>query len=454
MNRHNTPADIARILSRHLPRRFASVLEPAVGNGVLLEPLMTRAKGRELRIVCVDTDNDVLAQTAKALRRKHHANVECIHGDFLNWSGPRVSEDALGFDCIIMNPPFSGRKEEWREIDLDAELAGSAMGLRCSPIEVAFVARAARLLRPHGRLLAILPGSVVGGESTRWLRTYMSSLGAFRYVRELPHRTFPEVEARTYLVIFEKGGQPGHITLCNHDLGGRHRLRIPRSELGPDMRLDYRYQWARARYGRLIDEVRQEWMRLADVASIFRGTADSPSGVAESVHTCDFRAGFWRAAARHAKRPQGQSTKAIRKGDILVKRVGRGCSESFGKGVGIVGMACTDCVFVIRPSRLYNSSKLLFAIRCFLSGGWAKGLLERGTGAAYLTEAGLAELLIPADLCERYTRYFERYRAGLSSKTFSEMQNVEKHVNSRMHGAVFRRTEPASRSKYSSVPTD
>lgn len=114
-----TPSDLAaRVVELADIGPDHAVLEPSAGQGALADLL---PKGRT---VCVE----VSELHAAILRAKGHT-VACA--DFLSWDG-------VGFDRVVMNPPFS--EGRWR----------------------AHLEHAAALVVPGGRLVAVLPASARG----------------------------------------------------------------------------------------------------------------------------------------------------------------------------------------------------------------------------------------------------------------------------------------------------
>jgi len=206
MNRYDTPNEIACVLARHAPTDVRSILDPAVGRGALLGPVLSRLGRLPESIVCVDSDSRVLRYVSASFRPSLGSRLRLIHADFLEWSlTAEQYEEGWPFDCIVMNPPFLGRKKSWIRLNLGREFANNGSGSRFIAVEAAFVARAITLLRPHGRLLAVAPASVVASLTTQWLRDLMLQMGTFRYIHELPRYTFSGVEARIYLLVYDKG---------------------------------------------------------------------------------------------------------------------------------------------------------------------------------------------------------------------------------------------------------
>jgi len=108
-------------------------LEPSAGMGGLADLLPKD------RTHCIE----VSPLHSKVLEAKGH-NV--THADFLAWAGDQV-------DCVVMNPPFS--EGRWQ----------------------AHVQHAATLVKPRGKLVAILPASAKGKDllpsmTHEWSRIY------------------------------------------------------------------------------------------------------------------------------------------------------------------------------------------------------------------------------------------------------------------------------------------
>src|SRR5438105_2397712 len=108
---HYTPIDVAYALAKHAPKKLSSLLEPAVGTGILLQPFEKLCERSLDRIVCVDTDQKALNQV-KATFGSVAKSFEAICTDFLQWSELRHQTNPPElFDCVLMNPPFAGRPE-------------------------------------------------------------------------------------------------------------------------------------------------------------------------------------------------------------------------------------------------------------------------------------------------------------------------------------------------------
>src|SRR4030066_1647259 len=100
-------------------------------------------------------------------------------------------------------------------------------------------------LRPGGRLLAVVPCSVVSSSKTTWFRQYIMMLGSIDYMHELPKRTFKGVESRVYLMVYTKSNIQESVILRNHDLSRPLNVLISKEDLNVYPRFDYSYIRAR-----------------------------------------------------------------------------------------------------------------------------------------------------------------------------------------------------------------
>jgi tRNA1(Val) A37 N6-methylase TrmN6 len=427
-----TPNDVARALAKHTPRKITRLLEPAVGTGILLEPLKQRLYSSE--ITCIDRDSEALAQLRLRFSPLFWPKLKIVQGDFLKWSDKvKCRSDEDGFDCVLMNPPFVAKRSEFVDLDCVREMPGIGEDIKRVPVEVAFIIKAIRLLRPGGRLLAVVPSSIVTSLSTTWLRDYLLQVGSVRYVHELPRYTFKEVSARVYLFVYQKQAKQHSVLLLNHDLAKPESILISKVELKGDLRLDYSFHSARRQLDELIKMRRRlMWRPIRAVAKVLRGHIKSPAGAQFAVHTTSYNGGFWELGSRGQYLARGDTEQHIKSGDLMIARVGKNCSSSCGIVTNAAGYAASDCVIMIRPHEQRARLKLLFAIRTTFGMEITPSLIERGTGAPYLTVAELPHVMIPINLADIYQRDFSKYCLSVRRKRLEEMKNIEKRVERRL----------------------
>ena len=249
-----------------------------------------------------------------------------------------------------MNPPFAARTRSWRSVSVPSHGEGDQLK-RFAPLEAAFLFNAVSILADHGRLLAVLPASIISGIRCAWIRLELALLGSILHVHELPRRTFPNVESRIYLLVFERGRIRTKTVLSNHDLREPDRMVIDASQLEPECRLDYNHHEARAWFEDLRTATPSlQWCLLSEVANIRRGDATSNNQKRRALHTTDKTDSFWQSKERYVE--SGTSSHVIvSHKDILLARVGRGCWKTAGLAIGPLPSRFSDCIFTCPYNR-------------------------------------------------------------------------------------------------------
>ncbi len=389
---------------RHAPRRFASVLEPSAGNGALISQLRDRIESNSATVTAVDINASRLNQVRGRLK---NVPVDLIHADFLQWS---ANFHVPKFDLIVTNPPFLGKRNFSVPICPTNETGAGCGGGRRVPLEVAFLLRCIRLLKEGGRLLSVLPASIISSDRAVWLRKLIQEVGNVRFVHELAKGSFPRLEARTYLFVFDKSIDRRTIRLQNHDLTRPANLLLPWREAAEGRRLDFGFHQAAQAMEAMRERPRFKWQRITEIADVIRGDVESPISDRATVHTNSALPCFWNGALTTVGRVNRQSGRAVQSGDLLLSRVGRNCTFTLGASRGMEGRRCSDCVILIRPQRAPESLRILLALRVVLRCEVLRKLLERGTGASYVTVQDLLAFSIPFGVDELFPEEFEKYR--------------------------------------------
>ena len=320
---------------------------------------------------------------------------------------------------------------------MDAAIAGAKVRSRYMPLEAAFMCRAIDLLKPDGRLLAVVPCSIVMSENLQWLRKEMFAQGSILFVHELPPRTFSSVESRMYLLVFVKGRRQRRISLLNHDLRKPERLDVRLTEEAMT-RLDFGFVNSGRIVERLLGIDWLNWTSLSHVAKVIRGDIYSPLGPRCAVHSTDFRAGYWRRSERHDPLMMRNEDRRLVPGDILISRVGRNAYRSCGLGIQLDGMSCSDCVLIVRPNSGTQNLEVLFALKIMLSQEWVKPLLMRGTGASYISHRSLLDLPIPLGARSRYPGIFQAFASGETTETTAKFQSAIQEISGHILGSALR----------------
>ena len=350
--RHDTPTAVATVLAKHAPRRVQSILDPCVGSGSLLEPLISRAASQKAEVICFDLDDQAVESARCKFQPRLGAQLHVEQADFLSPQTARlIRQRWSSIDCVLMNPPFAAQARYWRSVVVPSQGEGNQLK-KFAPSEGAFLFHAVSLLADHGRLLAVLPASIISGIRCGWIRFELALIGSILHVHELPRRTFPKVESRIYLLVFERGRTRSKIILCNHELNEPHRMVVDRKQLAPDCRLDYNHHEAREWFEDLRTATPTlQWRLLPTVANIKRGDATSNGQKTQAIHTTDKRGSFWQSRKIYLE-PITTSHVTVGQKDILLARVGRGCWNTAGLATGPLPARFSDCIYRVQTKAL------------------------------------------------------------------------------------------------------
>lgn len=431
MERHETPIALANALSEYAPKELKRILDPSVGNGILLEPFLRRETGG-LAVTAVDIDALPLRTLSARLGIRRGCVLRVVHADFLEWADNIGRDGFDSFDCVVMNPPFASRRRDWKGTGGESAVESFRCQLPAkAPIEANFLVRAITLLRAGGRILAVLPASAITARGFGWVRDILCTTGAVLNVHELPRYTFPGVESRIYLLVYEKASKQGKMLLMNHDLLRPESMSLDGNLVKRAGRWDFAFHSASAQYRELRTVKSLDWRPLKDLSVVWRGKVETPPHGSRVIHTTNFVDGFWRSEICGVPSLRSSDPHRLLPGDILIQRVGRSCSRAVGLGVGVDGFDLSDCVFGIRPVRGISTARVLVGLRVLMALPFAPALLERGTGASYIVKEELERLEIPYGLTSGTQRSLSRYSRALKTQSYLGMQKIEGELASR-----------------------
>lgn len=432
MKRYDTPHKIAQILSEYSPKKITSLLEPAVGKGQLLEPILFPYRSSIRNVHCVDIDSDVLLHVNNKFDCLYRDKLKVFNENFLDWCVERTDR----YDCIVMNPPFAGKKNDLIKIT-HKQQSIFAKQYKYVSIEIAFIVKACELLKSSGIILAVVPQSVVASLSCSWLRKYLLMNGEIKYVHELPEKYFDGFDSKVYLLVYKKLSNKSDISLISSDLNKQNKIVINKSNISSNYRLDYSYY----SHNSLLESCYFEKTilqldELKKFCNIYRSNKTTGLEKRFLLHTTNYRYGFWDVTNakchKSSKDEKFSDLTLVSSNDIVVKRVGRNCSSTFSILFAEKAVYCTDCVLVIRPHNKAFILDLLFSIRAIYASSIGSGVLERGNGARYLTKVDLESLVICINLSSVFKDQFKRYQIAVNHRNFKDMISIENECRNRL----------------------
>lgn len=181
-----TPDPIADELLNYANNVPATVMDPAVGEGALLRAALRRWP--DALALGLDVDLAQLRRTKSENPSWRLGRVD-MFSDRSRAASAIWRESLSSVDLIVVNPPFSYRGNHSKSV----EYSGEPFFL--TPAS-AFVALALSRLRPHGELLALLPGSALATERDERFWQEVRKTHSVEVVAELPATTFPRARTR------------------------------------------------------------------------------------------------------------------------------------------------------------------------------------------------------------------------------------------------------------------
>lgn len=341
LGRFYTSTPISNLLISRLRHQSPkAVLELGVGSGSLLQAAHDRWK--DAFFFAVDIDRERIQKVSSDF-----SFAEFKHIDGLSHSLPEMMNIKVGsIDVAICNPPYL-RLKKTNALDRLLEKGGLPGSIRLKRItsDIVFLAQNLQMLKYGGELGIILPDGIFTSREFIPLRKYLLEKHSILGIIQLPDKIFKKTEARTHILILEKGGRTyPHVPLYYSNWSGDLEPVIYISRRDALKRMDYLYyKWKNLR------KKAETSMQLKEIgAEIIRGK-HTKKELAESgsdyFHTTSFPAGA-PVKVQLSNSPTHNAIN-VETGDILLARVGKRC---IGKTVlvGHGSCAVTDCIYRIR----------------------------------------------------------------------------------------------------------
>jgi type I restriction-modification system DNA methylase subunit len=201
-----TPINIAQLMSELLiegtPKlQPAKVLDPCIGQNVFLANLCEIAP--ELTVEGVELDAGLIQQKTQAFYA--HPGRKLHLGNFFDYAQSHKPD----LDFIITNPPYVRHEKMTDENDKQAiqglfrdkdyKVPGK------SNLYVYFLLKSIDLLKPGGKLVAIVYDSWLYSSYGESLKTTLSSLGSIESIIHFQRKAFTNVHVGTTIIEFKKG---------------------------------------------------------------------------------------------------------------------------------------------------------------------------------------------------------------------------------------------------------
>jgi type I restriction enzyme M protein len=227
----HTPYPVVELAVRLAkPKPSESVIDPAAGAGSFLVGAArfvsaAQGKGKDSgwsaegyvrdRLWAVEINPDMSLFLKVRFFIEHGAEPRTVNGNGLVFA----LENEEAFDIVMTNPPFGAKgkvddpwileryelAKEWRRVE-GRWVANGWASPKPRPPEVLFLEASMRLLKPGGRLVAVVPDGILQNTQTECVRFWLRQRARLLAVISLPGTTFVPYGAgvKTSLVVLEK----------------------------------------------------------------------------------------------------------------------------------------------------------------------------------------------------------------------------------------------------------
>lgn len=382
---HPTPNNVVTgIIKKHLPRKAIHVLEPSVGDGALINGICLKKNS----LLAVDLDPSKVSYI-KNFFSGHKLNVICANFLELNFSEEK-------FDLVICNPPFDGKN--------CITYQGATL-----PLEAAFLLKSISLCKDNGRLIFVLPCSVVQGSRLSKFREMLCQQVQLKYSYKLSKFAFTDVEGEFSVLIFDKNVKPVptvFISQSGYKIVGEvdkvtDTWSFDAEEIHAEVELKSKLLSSEFRY-----------VEFDSVFNVTRGKVTSDYNSAGHFHTTN--------VALQSKCSLSDAVKSSHKidnpslicfGDFYIKRVSRGLCDSLSIYSGDT-QPFTDCIIKITPKQDFDKASMFFSLMVLLQDTNVKNILQKGSGAKYLDVRRLKKLQLPTGLESEFKIYYLKFIDG------------------------------------------
>jgi type I restriction enzyme M protein len=396
-------------------RKGQSAIDPSCGDGSFLRavPAGVEIKGAEIDPVYADIARKLVGEGA------------FFPGDALSSLVPVWGE----FDLAIGNPPFSAQARLERRLDT-LKHYDLAAGRKSQCLEVLFLELFLKLVKPNGRLAIILPDGPLSNRPFSNVRSWLLCRAQVEAIISLPRGIFRGTAAKTNIIIAQKlpyaaEAYRGETALLEcRDLNELKPLPLP--------------EWRKVerRWSQVVLADVGDWrpeanggiesdggavLRLGDVFELRTGRAlyganrelyDDPEKgriILIRAKNLDPNGGFrldTNCAYISPTSGMFSEKSVVCPGEILFVRVGAGCYGRTALVPRGMEAQADDWIHILTPTRSVDGAAV---VAWFNSprGRAAVLQLAKGVGTLSISKSSLAELRMPADLCDPLFRRSE-----------------------------------------------
>jgi tRNA1(Val) A37 N6-methylase TrmN6 len=347
----NTNGIFSQLLVRQITQTNpVTIIDLGVGDGSLTRAAVER--WRNANFYAVDIDRKC---TAKIERDFPFVKVNNLNSLIISLDKKLVLNRGT-IDVALCNPPYLQLQHQlkYSKMLIHADL-DRCIELKKITSDILFLAQNLQFLRNGGELGIILPDSLVTGHEFRIFRENLLAKHKVKGIIELPDKVFLKTEARTHILLIEKGGQTAPIIpvyRANNNGECTDVIEIPSPKLVH--RMDFGFHLWQIKNStptkRTLNDIGAEIKRGTVYNCILKKTRQP------FFHTTNFKSG----SPSNSSNQIGASYKkqvTAKRGDIIIARVGKRCLNKVMM-VKSKEFIISDCIYRIRVDLKFR--KLVF----------------------------------------------------------------------------------------------
>jgi len=406
-SQHFTPSEICELMIRRIPTDDVGlVVDLAVGKGELL--WHAKQNWSDCSVMGFDIDQELVAHCKT--RFEGNGIFRCVDilrtklSDMHDMLGSNSQSCAI--NLALSNPPFGTTKAVTLAPDLLETLSihnlvwGDATKGYQVHTETAFFIRNLELVDDGGFIAILMPEGMISGVKTEPFRRFLLTNTRLHLILSLPINSFDSSEARISLVIAQKSTVDARqvaktqLGSVNGNIESINTVAVNQEALLSRMDPGYHHMMGQLKsvatsfkpLGRYLDYCARGYGYYGDERSLLTRNSDL-----EYIHSIDIRDFVIRESLQRlmVSRKLGRQHKRafVRKGDVLLVRVGKGCVGRCAIVTWLTNAFASDCVYVLSSKQVDS-----YYLCLYLNTSFAKKYFDactRGVCSRYLTKADL-----------------------------------------------------------------
>lgn len=348
LGRYYTKEKISQLLISQLDiERPEKILELGIGDGSL--SLAAFKRWKTAKYSAVDIDTETVNKVKNELEFIHVRNGNVLDSK-MNTFFTQFEND---FDLAICNPPYLKYKPNLEDFEL-LKKAGfdNSVELKNITTDLMFLVKNLFYLKKGSELGIILPDSLLTNHTFELFRIDLLTSHKIKKIIQLPDKVFKKTEARTHILIIEKGTQTtGTVSISKAGMDGEilTEISVANNELQKRMDFDYHLWKSELKCG---DRLKRK--SIKDVAILLKRGNKTKKFLDELnipyFHTNKFKDDnlFYDFDTSIADFPE--NVHLALPGDILIARVGKRCIGKVGY-VQSGAIPISDCIYTLRVDK-------------------------------------------------------------------------------------------------------